>query len=460
MTRNNVEPHGKIMVQGINLLFYLNKAIGKRNQPTKIVPRPNKSAKRGRGGNKGVLCCTSPRLATTRNMVAVGLLNIPPEIQLQITEFVGTTKTLKALSVISRSLRSIAQSLLFKRFRIYLFKELRGSIDDLLANQQICAAIRVLEVGRFRLGSRLSIPHSTEERLSLIKRLLPELVGLRGVWIHQLNLNVTFMASVLEIAAKIPLKVKVGWNVYPSDISSMFSAPLLISHLHLGSIIDQPSLDFYRAVFRASAATLTELDMRSDGDGLMHLANIDLPCLHTLVLSLLIMTENKLSSTSAAAFITVQRTIRKLDLKGEVSLFPPLPPSALPDLRELHGSTELINQLVPGRPVEAIEIIAFRGSDQDWFGQEVAHSTARVRKLRVHLDAGMFNTQIVKRMVTVLPSLESLWLPVFHDVSRPFARDPFDSFSPRHSSKLSKLSLPSSASRICALVCLGATKHG
>ena len=392
-------------------------------------------------------------------MVAIGLLDIPPEIQLQVAEFVETTKTLKALSVISRSLRSIAQSLLFKRFRIDLFTELRGSIDDLLANQQICAAIRVLEVGRFRLGSRPSVPHNTEV-LSLIKKLLPELVGLRGVWIHQLNLNMTFMASVLEIAAKIPLKVKVGWNVYPSGINSMFNAPLRISHLHLGSIIDQPSLDFYRAVFRASAATLTELDMKSDGDGLMHLANIDLPCLHTLVLSLLMGIENKLSSTSAAAFITVQRTIRKLDLKGGVSLFPPLPPSALPDLRELHGSTELINQLVPGRPVEAIEVIAFRGSDLDWFGQGVAHSTARVRKLRVHPDAGMFNTQIVKRMVTVLPSLESLWLPVLHDVSRPFARDHFDSFSPRHSSKLSKLSLPSSASRICASVCQGATKHG
>ena len=69
-------------------------------------------------------------------MVAIGLLDIPPEIQLQIAEFAETPQTLKALSVTSRSLRSIAQSILFKKLRIDIGTELglRGSVDDLLAN--------------------------------------------------------------------------------------------------------------------------------------------------------------------------------------------------------------------------------------------------------------------------------------------------------------------------------------
>jgi len=77
---------------------------------------------------------------------AIGLLNIPPEIQLQIAEFVETRQTLRALSVTSRSLRSIAQSMLFENLEINLGKELRGSVDDLLANPRICAAIRFLRL--------------------------------------------------------------------------------------------------------------------------------------------------------------------------------------------------------------------------------------------------------------------------------------------------------------------------
>ena len=345
-------------------------------------------------------------------MVAIGLLDIPLEIQLQIAGFVETGQRLKVLSVTCRSLRSIAQSLLFKTFRIDLGMPLRGSTDDLLANPQICAAIRDLEVGRL---SSL-IPHNNSEHLSLIQQLLPKLVGLRRVWIYHVNLSKAFMASFLEIAAKIPLRVNLVSNRYPSDISSMTNAPLRISHLHLGSSIDQPSLDFCRTVFRASAATLTELNVRADGDGLMHLANIDLPCLHTFIL--LITVDSELAGTSAAAFITVQRTIRVLDLKEMVCPLPPLPPSALPDLQELRGSTEVVNQLVPGRPVEVIEVFLSGWSDQDWFGEEVAHSTTGVRKLRVHLNTALRETPMVKRMVAILPSLESLWLSVYDYVCR------------------------------------------
>ena len=379
-------------------------------------------------------------------MVVIGLLDIPPEIQLQIAEFVQTSQTLKALSVTSRFLRSIAQSLLFKTFQIDLGEELRGSIGDLLANPQICAAIRLLVLrGPYLLSSQ--IPRN-EKKLSLIQKLLPEMVGLREVWIYQVNLSMAFMDSLLEMAAKIPLRVQLGWNIYPPGIDLISNTPLRISHLHLGFGTSRPWVDFYRAVFHASAATLTGLDVTADGDGLMQLAGINLPCLYDL--TLVITTENELSRTSAAAFLTVQRTIRKLDLNGKVRHLPPLPPSALPDLRELKGSTELVNQLVPGRPVEAIEVNSPRGNQ--WFGEEVARSTARVRKLRIHHTA-IREMRMVKRMVTILPSLESLSLCVFDDVSNPFARDYLDLFSFRPSSKFSKFSLPLSASRTYALLC-------
>jgi len=98
-----------------------------------------------------------------------------------------------------------------------------------------------------------------------------------------------------------------------------------------------------------------------------------------------------------------------------------MPPNALPNLRELKASTKLVSQLVPGRPVEAIEVtLDHRECNRDWFREEVGESTARVRMLRVHPQTAILDTIMVKRMVTILPSLERLWLPMFNDVSWSF----------------------------------------
>jgi len=341
-------------------------------------------------------------------MVAIGLLDIPPELQLQIAEFVETRQTLKALSVTCRSLRSIAQSILFKTLRIDLGMKLglRGSVDDLLANPRICAAIRFLD---------LRGPHNDHEQLSLIQKMLPKVVGLRKVLVCFVNLSKTFLGALLGIAANTPLQISLNWNMYPDGVIPMPHTRLRISHLHL--TLDHPSLEFCRSLFHASATTLTALKIMEDKGRLMKLADIALPFLHDLTL---IAMENEVSRTSAAAFITAQKAIRKLGLRGTMRSLPQIPPNALPNLRELKASTELVNQLVPGRPVVAIEVIITPKCDQDWFGEEVTQSTARLRMLRVHLNSGIPDTRMVKRMVTILPFLENVWLPVFDDVSWPF----------------------------------------
>jgi hypothetical protein len=77
--------------------------------------------------------------------------------------------------------------------------------------------------------------------------------------------------------------------------------------------------------------------------------------------------------------------------------------------------TELASQLVPGQPVKAIEVSYTQIYSQDWLRD-------RVRSLRVYLHTAIQDTRMVKRMVTALPSLESLWLPVFDSVRGPLAR--------------------------------------
>jgi len=351
-------------------------------------------------------------------MAAIGLLDIPPEIHLQIVEFVGTRRALKALSATSRSIRSIAQSKLFERLRIHIGTKLgpSGSVDDLLSNPRICAAVRFLEL----LGGAMfsSHPHDDgDERLALIQKMLPKLDGLRKVSINLVNLSKAFLDTFLGIAANNPLQLSLGWNIFPYGVIPTPHTRLQISHLHL--TVDYPSLEFCRSMFHASATTLTGLDLVADRDELTKLADINLPFLHDL--TLLINVGYDISRTSAAAFLTAQQAIRKLHLRGEVRPLPPIPPNALPNLRKLKASTEQVSQLVPGRPVEEIEVIsAQHGCDQDWIWEEVGQSTARVRMLRVHRKAAILETRMVKRMVTILPFLENLWSPVFDDVGWPF----------------------------------------
>ena len=354
-------------------------------------------------------------------MVAIGLLDIPPEIQLQVAEFVATGQALKALSVTSRSLRCVAQTVLFKTFRVNLDNELTGSTDDLLANPRICAAIRQLCLRGSHFTSTTS-PHNHEEKLSLVEKLLPAMIGLRAVRIYQVRLSRAFMDAFLEVAANIRLKVSLSRNKYPPGTNPTLHTSLRIYRLRLiafPNVSDHASHDFFRSVLRASATTLTELITDIHEDQLMGLDDINLPYLHDL--TLWVPNNNEVSRTSATAFVIAQRTIRKLELRGESGPLPAIPPDALPNLRRLSASTELINQLVPGRPVEAIDV---RRKGRNWFGEEVARSTAGVRKLRVRFNIGMLDLIMLERAVAILPSLESLWLPVFDDVCGPFVRLP------------------------------------
>jgi len=110
-------------------------------------------------------------------------------------------------------------------------------------------------------------PRSDEEKLSLIKKVLPEMVGLRKASIYQVNLSKVFLDAFLRVVANIPLQITLGGNLYSAGISSSPNTPLQISHLHFAAAIDPPSLEFYRPLFHASATILTGLNMRADGDG-------------------------------------------------------------------------------------------------------------------------------------------------------------------------------------------------
>ena len=352
-------------------------------------------------------------------MVVIGLLGLPPELHLQIAEFAGTSQSLKALSLTSRSLRGIAQTVLFRKLQIILRRPLRGSIDDLLANPRICAAIRFLELcGEFSSEKRLP---DDGEKLSITAKLLPWMIGLKRVLIYSVQVNKVFMNAFLGIAAKISLRLDLFWNAYPLSISLMANTPLRISDLRFDcGVAAHPSIEIYQFLLRISATTLTKLDVVVEGDGLVALADIDLPFLHEVTLNMRV--DNEATKASYSAFLAAHRTIRELRLTSTYCPILALPPDALPGLRVLDAPTELVNQLVPGRPVEAITV---RGkSEQDWFGEEVGRSTVRVRELLVHRYATVSDTKMVKRMVTILPSLESVAFAVANDVSSPFARPP------------------------------------
>ena len=84
--------------------------------------------------------------------------------------------------------------------------------------------------------------------------------------------------------------------------------------------------------------------------------------------------------------------------------------------------------------MEAIDITSL-DNGQDWCREEIAKSTAVVRKL--FFNTAILDTAMVDQMVTILPFLERLSLLVPEDVSGPIT--PYlDLFSFRHCSTSSK----------------------
>jgi len=351
---------------------------------------------------------------STREMVVIGLLDLPPEIQLHIAESVKGKRALRALSVTSRSLCSIAQSLLFKDFKIALERRQQGSLEDMLANPQICVAIRSLVLSSY--GPLSANLRDNEKKISLIKELLPKMVRLRVVSISRVRLSRMFMDTLLEMAAKIPLEVTLHENIYPRGMCPMPNAPLRISYLNLTISDYNPSINVYLPLLCAcaSSAALTSLHLTTSGDVLMKLAGICPPFLHDLGISLRQGDDN--SEMSAAAFLAAQKKVRRLWISGKVG---PVPRRALPNLQELHSPIEVVKQLVPGRPVEAITISSFDGYGRNWCGKEIIKSAVTVRK--ICLKDAIFDTRLVEQMVTGLPYLEILWLSMYDDVSGAFA---------------------------------------
>ena len=360
------------------------------------------------------------------------LNDIPEDVQYEIHNYLPPeqrAQTLRSLSTTARSLRSAAQNTLLRKVRIELDKPLKGSINVLL-----CDAIHFLELTGFcRDGAKLS--H--------IMKLLPEMTKLRTLRIHQVNLSKVFIQAFLETAANIPIPLRVEFehNRYPTHL--VVPKALCISDLRF-SYVQTDSLKFWRSVLRASASTLQELHVcAADEVRLTEEERIDLPVLRVLYLAIK-------DGRDAPAFITPNKTITKLGLIGLEDWPSPshLQSSVLPHLRELIAPLQVVNQLVPGRPVEAIEVTRFNRfpDGENWVGEKLG----QVRKLQLHAP---LSPRMAEQIETRFPSLESLWVKVFDRVRGPFA--PYlGSFSFRISWKSSKFSLPLSASRTYTLGCV------
>jgi len=157
-------------------------------------------------------------------MVLIGLLDLPPEIRLHIAECVKGKRALKALSVSSRSLHSIAQSLLFKYFIINLEKKQQGSLSDMLANPQICAAIRSLV-----LFGPMSAkpPRNNEKKPWLIKERLPKMVRSELFRYPDQDHPCLFLAAYLHRFE--PTSVVIGYPWILIDILKLCSNKVMAS---------------------------------------------------------------------------------------------------------------------------------------------------------------------------------------------------------------------------------------
>ena len=189
---------------------------------------------------------------------------------------------------------------------------------------------------------------------------------------NDVDLMAGLFDAFLEIAEKIPLVVYLGGlgqTYTPALPPARIIVSLRISKLSI-CIYNNIEMDCFPFLFllRASATTLTVLDMLFYRDELIRFEGIILPSLRKLFLHL----SDRCLRKKVTGFIAAQRGITWLFLDGDIDIHP-FPPDALPNLRTLCAPTRFLKTLISGRPVGVIYTQRDRRENEPgWPKEEIA----------------------------------------------------------------------------------------
>jgi hypothetical protein len=352
------------------------------------------------------------------------LFLLPDELLVAIAEYCDQ-KTRKDLSLVSRRLRNPSQCIIFntvcisrKPFETIVPRfavQGGGHLPEVIQNDRLLSYIQTFAI------SLNEVPHLLETNIMApVFTALHRMQQLRDIKLFQIPFTTTMLDRFCEVLSTRLYNVELWTCSYPTDYTIQHAA-LKIHRLRLALerewIDGVPPPTTTKALVEIIERSLSSIASLTLSSGLGILAYLGtMPQLT----SLNILLKSGRNDGGLRLFLVANPQLVEFALDGGFYDLPLLPPSALPNLRTIHGTAKLIKHLLPGRPVAKVEICKSSKFKIMVDGlRALSHSAALIVELTLHLHhyfAHLYD--ILDAVVKTCPRLERMWLSFQVEVRR------------------------------------------
>jgi hypothetical protein len=339
---------------------------------------------------------------------------LPDELLVAIAEYCDQ-RSRKSLSLVSRRLRDPSQRIILKtvwftgdNFGTIVPKcaaEATERLSEVIHNDRFLSYIQTLVI-----FPRTPFHHLEMSTVEALFTVLHRMQPLRDIELINIPLTTTMLDHLFEVLSIRLYNVQLYGCSYPDDYTIQ-QAALKIQRLGYGlgpGTVQPATTKMVAAIAERSQASIVCLTLSSGWGGLAYFGRM--PRLTQLVLL-----DTARSGENLIEFLVANPQLVDLVLERAVYDLSLLPSSALPNLGRIRARAYMMHDIVPGRPVVAVDIYDSSPLNVMLHGLRVlTQSTAPITELTMHTDhCSPSVSEILDVVVETMPHLEKMSLS-FH----------------------------------------------
>ena len=335
---------------------------------------------------------------------------LPYELLVAIVEHCDQ-KTRKTLSLVSRGLRNPSQRAIFKTMNIprKIFEPIAPGFAVWGGGEHF---IEMIQDDRLLSYIQTFIMSNALRRLDMdtmewLFTALHRMRLLRDITLFDVRFTTKMLDRLCEVLSTRPYNVELRYCLYPADYTFQ-QATLKIHRLSLEykSVDGAPRPAMRKlliAIIERSLSSITSLSLSFSLGLLAYLGTIP------RLMSLNIWTRN---DEGIRNFLVANPQLVEFALDGVYCDLSLLPPSALPNLRTIRVTADLVQHLLQGRPVVKVEIWASSKFNFMVDGlRALSRSATPIVELTLDLPYHFTHLcEILDAVVETVPHLERMWL--------------------------------------------------
>ena len=368
-----------------------------------------------------------------------GLLSLPVEVGRYIWEEIQIEETLGALSTTCKVFQHISQYFLFRKLVLsFPFPEaddiesrishICERLGGLSTHRRLLTYIREMEICAYSKKRRyMAISPFPVSAQSVLADCIEGMTSIKALYLRQTIIAPVIARAIVQASARQVTELRLDRCSFTIPTGTPAADRLRISNLEISIMntlggtsgdgspnIQGPFLDNF---VRAARLDVKSLNLNKNNSSYLSIfLDVHFPSLQSFILRTLLGNTvfNPSLYLAIHTFLHDHRSITRLTLLGgPTGAFQPFQPTCLPHLRELDSSSAIVQQLVPGRPVESITVWIDNPSPSLPALSALAKSTSVVKRLKVFVEqCGATWAEFIDLLETSTPKLQLL--DVFH----------------------------------------------